>query len=230
MEFIVPVTKVPKLYMITDSNWQTDDNRQWGVKVGNVAVGEELKDGMCQIDKAKWLRAYTHHVIAAIMHPRDGGVLWECDGVVRHMDVCSRAYCLGLTTVRNRRMPMLSDETRIKFGFACAKAVYKNERFLGWVTDWLAGQDRSSEKAKDIAESCYEDMKSGCDKMDAKSRAAWSAQWMCWCCNIMVAEPDKKNTLYKWIGTAIGEAVFAAWQGGIQLDLIKVAETVMAAK
>jgi hypothetical protein len=92
-----------------------------------------------------YFRACTHPIIAALLRrvyfDSNKPVLWECVGNIKHLTAEKFAYCTELTTKYTTTFPMISDYTRMKFGFGCVSKVYKDKVFQEWILDWVGGND-----------------------------------------------------------------------------------------
>lgn len=237
---------MPNLYVITDSVWKTENGLRWGYGVHHTAgltstpgrVWLSLTEFL-DYNKDQYLFAYTHPVLAMLFYRVDttihDPILWQAAGKVRHITIDGIAHCSELSTTRDINCPSIGLETRMRFGFACVHKVYNNTIFEDYILDWYSGKDRSRATAERLVETFgalarYEEAREGAQ--EAERKRVWAAHWMCLAATNYREDISIKdrNLMEYWTGMAAMEAARVAYLSESFLDLVGIAEMVMAAK
>ena len=117
-----------------------------------------------------WLHAYASAEIAWFLNPIHANyasaVLYQVEGAgaVQH----DHGIKIGYTRMRlvaPVAQPIPTTEQRVRFGLACAYAVYREPTYQDWAGGWLCGEDRSAGAAEAAAEAA----------VGAARAAAWAA-------------------------------------------------------
>ena len=136
------------LYKLTDKNYRTDNDTQWGEGIKRRAFGKGPIYG------SGWIHAYTHPLLAVLLNPGHADIknpiVWEAHGVVGIEDYGLRVGCRRLKTIKIISMPEVTTEQRVRFGILCTLEVCTEPSFVSWAHKWLSGEDRS-EKAAEAA-------------------------------------------------------------------------------
>jgi hypothetical protein len=139
------------LYKLTDEQGRTRSDEanetQWGPNVTHTAVGED-DDDLCSDG---WIHAYLSPELAVLLNPVHAEFanprLWEAEGEIGAAEGQLKVGCKTLTTVRELLLPEVTTEQRVKFAVLCAKAVYRERKWVAWANAWLSGKDRSADAA-----------------------------------------------------------------------------------
>ena len=140
-----------KLYKLTNENSETRNQTKWGENVTHTASGEGELCG------PGWLHAYTDRLLAVLLNPVHAGFgnpqLWLAEGKIGKREGDIKVGCKRMRTIKQIKLPAVTTEQRVKFAILCALEVYRNEKFVSWANNWLAGSDRSQLAAQSEAQS-----------------------------------------------------------------------------
>lgn len=240
------------LYKITDHEWRSPDNHRWGPgtrcdarqeveSTGKKWIGlHELSTHFNKPRKVKLIQAYTHPVLAALLYRGhmsvESPILWDGNGEVAAESDDNRVYCNWIRVRDIVPMPVISDETRMKFGFGAVYKVYQDERFRDYILDWVGGKDRDGKLARELAEYTNKQVqntqKDKAGKLaNGEAIAAFAAHWMCFAA-IAFGDPAKRDDRLTavWTANAALEANRAAKMMKKPIDLVEVAELTMMAR
>jgi len=168
-----------KYYKLTDENYQTENNTQWGENVTHKAKGKG--NNLCSEDV---IHVYDHPLKAAMFNPCHANfsdpILWECR--VKKV-VANDKLAVGVkqcTTIRQIPLPEITTNQRVRFAILCALEVYHDEGFTTWANNWLSGKDRTSEAALKVAWAVATIRGAAAEAAEsavwAAIRAAWAAR------------------------------------------------------
>jgi hypothetical protein len=200
-----------KYYKLTDQNLQTYKGFQWEVGKWVTAKGNGL-NGLCT---NAWLHCYDSPLLAILHNPLHANIqkprLFEVEvgGWSKNDNGLKRGF-QSMRLAREVSVPIISNEVCVTYAILCAKEVYKNEKFIIWANNWLAGIDRTATTARaETAQAAVEAARAAAAKAAqaaveaARAAAAKAAQAAAW---------------------AAQAAAWAAAEAGRSINLIKLAE------
>jgi class 3 adenylate cyclase len=165
------------LYKLTDQFNGTPDGRAWGENVVNMAPGTGDPGG----DGDGWIRCYSSPKLAALLNAVNERIrqprLWEAQVNDALSDAEGAVVsCRRVTTTRQVPLPRLTAQDYARFAVLCAREAYVSglfaSEFEAWSKVWLAGQDRSTENSRAIAETLETDAHRGGRLMYPETLAA----------------------------------------------------------
>ena len=133
-------------YKLTDQNFRTRDGYQWELNRWQETSGE---GGLCSDG---WLHFYTHPLLAVLLNPVHADIknprLFKVEVSGKFKD--DNGLKVGYTKaklIKELKLPEISLTQKIAFGILCTLEIYKEETYVKWAKNWLAGKDRSSSAA-----------------------------------------------------------------------------------
>jgi len=198
-------------------------------------------DGSGHLYLDGWIHAYTDPLLAILLNPIHAGIenpkLWEAEGDGRRED--DHGLKVGYTRMRIVReidVPVVSQESRVRFAIYCAREVFDNTDWNSWADKWLSGEGRSHPPEKMAREA------------EIAARQAWSAKadgtaaeikedaefmWLQWSvCWAWGAGCAKREAYRGWAREAVRSAAratrFAFSFQSKTLDLSLLAKTALA--
>jgi hypothetical protein len=137
-------------YKLTNQKMQTHNGFQWEMNKWVETSGE---GALCTNG---WLHCYDNPLLAVVLNPIHADIssprIFECavEGKEKHNKGLKSGYS-RMRLTRERVLPEISINTRVRFGILCALQVYKNESFVNWAKDWLSGNNRAAAWAANAA-------------------------------------------------------------------------------
>jgi hypothetical protein len=157
-----------KLYRLTERNCGKE-----GVTISATGKGE--------ISGIGFIRVYDHPLIAVLMNPIHGNIdepiMWEVKGEIKIKGSQLECACVSVTALRQIPIMIIPRERRIRFAILSAKSVSRNNQWIKWADDWLAGTDRtvaSSIAAEEL--STIEKHAAGWHGWESPVAAIWAAK------------------------------------------------------
>ena len=199
-------------YKLTDQNYQTKNNTQWGIDVTHT-LPQKSNPVMCSEDVLHYYRSWE---LALMINPEHANiqnpVLWEAESDNDAISDWGKSACFTLTTKRIIRVN-LSDKQytniRVRFAIYCAMTVYKNPAFTLWANNWLSGKDRTTAAAEAAAEAAEAWAAAEAAEAWAAAWAAWAAAWAAWA-EAEAAEAASASAAAEAAAEAASEAAWAA--------------------
>lgn len=225
-----------RLYKLTNQSF-TSDGVRWNVGEKKTAPGERLSTGRYPISK-NWIQAFSHPMLAALLgrvYDRfDHPIMFECEGFPKYQTADGRVFCTELTTKSLVTYPVISPLTRIRFALGCVMKIFPDEKFREWVLDWYSNKRRTVESAKNMINHCKFEVETESKiNITTKVRISEAAQLACWACVAHSDQsyyPNNAKLVDYWTGLAAMQANKAAYLGGIDFDLVTLAEIAMSAR
>jgi hypothetical protein len=121
---------------------------KWGPGVTHTAPGT---GDLCTNG---WIHYYSHPLLAVLLNPIHGDFtrprLWavKVSGKRKH-DHGLKSGAANVTTVKEIRLPVVTTAQCIRFAILCALKVSHSKEFEQWAKNWLNGEDRSEQSARE---------------------------------------------------------------------------------
>lgn len=139
------------LYVITDREGKGLDRFQWQQGVITWATyGRDADSG------EYWSHAVTDYWLAvfampALVNDVPSPRIWQAEGDRVRTDGFIAA-CRKLRAIREKSIPRVTIEQRIRFAISCLMPTNPTPRFAVWARRWLKGKDRTSATASAASE------------------------------------------------------------------------------
>lgn len=134
------------VYKLTDRNYRTFNDTQWGPGVTHSGTGEGPLCG------PGWIHCYSDPLVALFLHQLHVNfypvVVWEAEASGRFLDDGLKQGWETVTTLRVIDPPRPTMVQRVAFGILCSLEPPQSNEYRRWASDWLSGKNRSSAQAR----------------------------------------------------------------------------------
>lgn len=137
-----------KYYKLVKQDMTSYGGCKWKIEEWKEATGK-ADQPLCTDG---WLHCYSSPLLAILHNPIHASIkdprLFEVEvsGKTKDDSGTQRGFC-KMRLVRELSLPAVTQEQRIRYGILCAKAIYRDAKFVVRVDSWLSSEDRSKTAA-----------------------------------------------------------------------------------